>query len=198
MPPFNRFFHGEQHGEFGPFGKHGPGRGHREGWREFGRFGFGGRGGPRVDRGEVKFLILSVLQEGPKHGYEIMRSIEEKSQGAYTPSAGTVYPTLQMLEDLGQIRGLESEGRKVYELTEAGRAYVATHQAEVNAAWERFAQPAGRGEEARQLREELGMLARALFAEGRIFRADSKTLSRVRDILKNAREQVDVALAEYV
>jgi DNA-binding PadR family transcriptional regulator len=197
MPPF-KFGHGGRHGEHGPFGKHGGGHGHREGWREFGRFGFGGRGGPRVDRGEVKFLILSVLQEGPKHGYEIMRSIEEKSQGTYTPSAGTVYPTLQMLEDLAQIRGLESEGRKVYELTEAGRTYVGAHQTEINAAWEHFAQPAGRGEEARQLREELAMLARSLFAEGRIFRADGKTLARVREILKNTRQQVDAALADYV
>lgn len=198
MPPFNMPGHGGRHGEHGPFGKHGGGWGHREGWRDFGRFGFGGRGGPRVDRGEVKYLILSVLQEGPKHGYEIMRSIEEKSQGTYTPSAGTVYPTLQMLEDLGQIRGLESQGRKVYELTDAGRGFLSEHQADVNQAWEHFAQPAGRGEEARQLREEVGGLARALFAEGRIFRADAKQMARVRDILKNAREQVDAALAEYV
>ena len=124
-----------------------------------------------------------------------MRSIEEKSQGTYTPSAGTVYPTLQMLEDR-QVRGVESQGRKVYELTDAGRGFLAEHQAEVNQAWEHFAQPAAVAKKrAASSREEVGGLARALFAEGRIFRADAKQMARVRDILKNAREQVDAALA---
>jgi len=197
MRPFF-FAHGGRHGEPGPFAHHGPGRGGFEGWRDFGRFGFGGRGGPRVDRGDVKYLILSVLQAGPKHGYEIMRSIEERSKGAYTPSAGTVYPTLQMLEDLGQIRGREADGRKVYELTDPGRTYVGEHEAEVTAAWARFAEGTSPGEERRQLREELAGLARSLFAEGRIFNADPKTLAKVRDILKNTRQQIDAALGEYV
>ena len=192
-------------GGFGPFGDRGPNGGFDEGWREWGGFGFGGGHGRRVDRGEVKFLILSVLDEGPKHGYEIMRSIEQKSQGTYVPSAGTIYPTLQMLEDQAYIQGRETDGRKVYNLTETGRAYLAEHQQEAKNAWSRFGEGRGPGghpgfgtDEQRQLRDELIDLARTLFAGGRVFRANPATLSRVRDILKTARQQIDSALAEYV
>src|ERR671921_750563 len=68
--------------------------------------GFGGRGGPhpRVDRGGVKILVLSVLRDGPKHGYEVMRAIEQRTGSAYSPSPGVVYPTLQLLEDMGHVQ----------------------------------------------------------------------------------------------
>ena len=195
------FAHG---GRPGGFGDHGRDRNWEEGWREWGRHSFGGRPGPRVDRGEVKFLILSMLEEGPKHGYEIMRAIEEKSQGSYVPSAGTIYPTLQLLEDMAYIQGRETDGRKVFTLLDAGRAYLAEHQEQARTAWSRFGE-GGRGpegnvanEDQRNLRDELGSLARALFAEGRIFRAKPATLTRVRDIIKTARQQIDAALAEYV
>ncbi len=198
-----RFARGWRHGEFGPFGDRGRERSWEEGWREWGGFGSGGRKGPRVDRGDVKYLILSVLQDGPKHGYEIMRALEDKSEGAYVPSAGTIYPTLQMLEDMAYVKGVEAEGRKVFTLTDAGRAYLATGQEKAKTAWGRFGDHHGRGswfgnDEQRQLRDELIALARSLFAEGRILRANATTLTRVRDILKNTRQQIDSALAEYV
>ncbi len=168
-------------------------------WRDRGGFGWGGRPGPRAERGEVKYLILSVLQDGPKHGYEIMKSIEEKSQGAYVPSAGTVYPTLQMLEDMGYVTGREADGRKVFTITDAGRAYAAERQEEAKTAWGRFGPGHGHsGEEGRQLRDELLGLARSLFADGRIFRANAATQARVREILKSTRQQIDATLGEYV
>lgn len=203
-------------GQFGPFGhpghephreRHGPPRGGfgpGGPWGGFGPggprggFGPGGPRGNRVDRGEVKFLILSVLQDGPKHGYEIMRAMEERTQGAYVPSAGTIYPTLQLLEDMEHVQGREAEGRKVFTLTDPGRAYLAEHQEDVRRAWDRFQEPGGAGDERRQLRDELGQLARALFAEGRIFRADAATLTRVREIVTNARQQIDSALGGYM
>jgi DNA-binding PadR family transcriptional regulator len=201
------------------FAHHGPGRfGRRfggfgafgatpdEAWGEWMRFGpFGGGPGRRVDRGDVKYLILGVLEDGPKHGYEIIREIEKRSQVSYAPSPGTVYPTLQMLEDLGQVQSKEVDGKRVYELTAAGRAYLAEHQAEAKQAWSQFQeQPWGGGfpgfgtDEQRQLRGELFELARALFAQGRIFRADATTVNRVRDIIRNARQQVDAAFTSYV
>jgi DNA-binding PadR family transcriptional regulator len=181
---------------FGPFGGLG-----RE-WAE--AFGRGGPG-PRVDRGDVKLLILSVLREGPRHGYEIMRAIEQRSGGAYSPSPGVVYPTLQMLEDLGHVQAREGAERKVYELTEAGRAYLAENQATEQEAWGRFESqpwrdlfPSFGSEEQRQVRDELLGLAGALFAGGRLMRADATRLTRLRDILRSTRQQVDAVFTDYV
>ena len=66
------------------------------------------------ESGEVKFVILRLLKEKPRHGYEVIKALEEKLGGYYTPSAGTVYPTLQLLEDEGYVRAVETEGKKVY------------------------------------------------------------------------------------
>ena len=79
------------------------------------------RGGTRVGRGEVRAAVLVLLAEKPRHGYEIIREIEERSGGSWKPSAGSVYPTLQLLADEGLITAEESNDRKIYSLTEAGR-----------------------------------------------------------------------------
>jgi DNA-binding PadR family transcriptional regulator len=124
---------GETRGEAcGParfkFGGRGPGRGGGQGQGS----GFGpgrghGRGhghgkGPwsRARRGDVRAAILLALADEPMHGYQIMQRLEERSGGAWRPSPGSVYPTLQLLEDQGLIKGEESEGRRVFSLTEGG------------------------------------------------------------------------------
>ncbi len=190
---------------FGPFGPFGPvGEAWGEAWADFGRPGPGGRWGRRVDRGDVKYLILSVLKDGPKHGYEIIREIERRAQGSYAPSPGTVYPTLQMLEDMGHVRSEVRDERRVYTLTDAGRAYLDEHQESASGAWERFRGPdwpgfPGFGGEAqRELQREVVDLARALFARGRIFQADEKTLGKVREAIRTARQQVEAAFGDYV
>ncbi|MGG7462884.1 PadR family transcriptional regulator [Plantibacter sp. YIM 135347] len=83
------------------------------------------RAGTRVGRGDVRTAVLSLLAEQPMHGYQIIREIEERSGGSWKPSAGSVYPTLQLLADEGLISAEESNGRKTYALTEAGREEVA-------------------------------------------------------------------------
>jgi DNA-binding PadR family transcriptional regulator len=76
------------------------------------------------EQGDLKYVILQLLSEKPRHGYEIIKALEEKFAGAYAPSAGAVYPTLALLEDLGYATvTLEEGGKKVYTITEAGRAY---------------------------------------------------------------------------
>ena len=80
------------------------------------------------ESGELKFVILRLLKEKPRHGYEIIKALEEKLGGCYTPSPGAVYPTLQLLEDQGYIKATESEGRKVYQITPDGEAYLAEHR----------------------------------------------------------------------
>ena len=92
--------------------------------QEFGT-GFGGffrmRGGQRLGRGDMSPIILRVLQKKPMHGYEIIRTLEERSHGFWRPSAGSVYPTLQMLEEQELVVATEHDGKKVYELTEKGQ-----------------------------------------------------------------------------
>ncbi|UOE27994.1 PadR family transcriptional regulator [Agromyces soli] len=79
-------------------------------------------GGSRMARGDVRQAVLVLLAEEPMHGYQIIREIEERSGGSWKPSAGSVYPTLQLLADEGLITAEELRGRKTYSLTEAGRA----------------------------------------------------------------------------
>jgi DNA-binding PadR family transcriptional regulator len=93
-------------GPRGPFGPGGPGFG-------------GGRG--RRRRGDVRLALLMLLGEEPRNGYQLMQTIEERSDGRWRPSPGSVYPTLAQLEDEGLIRAVESDGTKLFEITDTGR-----------------------------------------------------------------------------
>ncbi len=101
------------------------------------------RSGTRAGRGEVRAAVLALLAEQPMHGYQIIREIEERSGGSWKPSAGSVYPTLQLLADEGLINAEEANGRKIYSLTEAGRAVVA--DSDVTAPFESSGASAGNG-----------------------------------------------------
>jgi DNA-binding PadR family transcriptional regulator len=101
---------------------HGGWGGGRRGWGP--PFGppFRGMGEVRRRRGDVRLAILALLAERPMHGYEMIQELEARTQGAWRPSPGSIYPTLQLLEDEGLVTSEESEGRRRYALTEAGRA----------------------------------------------------------------------------
>jgi DNA-binding PadR family transcriptional regulator len=94
----------------------------------------GGRPGTRMGKGDVRAAVLALLAEKPMHGYQIIREIEERSGGSWKPSAGSVYPTLQLLADEGMISAEELNGRKTYALTEAGREEA--DAAAASAPWE--------------------------------------------------------------
>src|SRR4249919_1877467 len=79
-----------------------------------------GRGGPRARRGDIRAAVLALLAERPMHGYEMIKELEERTKGAWVPSAGSIYPTLQLLEDEGLVAGEESDGKRRFTLTEAG------------------------------------------------------------------------------
>jgi DNA-binding PadR family transcriptional regulator len=96
--------------------------------------------GPKAGRGDVRAAILTLLREGPRTGYQIMSEIEERSGGAWRPSPGAVYPALSQLADEGLIAGEESDGRRTYSLTEAGRQYVEQNPEMARGAWESAAQ----------------------------------------------------------
>lgn len=86
-----------------------------------------GRGGRSVRRGNVRFAILSVLQDGPMHGYQIITELESRTRGVWRPSAGSVYPTLQLLEDEGLLTSAEVDGRRTFSLSDAGRKAAEEH-----------------------------------------------------------------------
>jgi DNA-binding PadR family transcriptional regulator len=93
---------------------------------------------PRAERGEVRLLILDALSDKGRHGYDVIQTIGERSGGTYRPSPGTIYPTLQMLEEMGHVRVVEQDGRKVYELTDAGRQELEAHREEIDETYERM------------------------------------------------------------
>src|SRR5213082_3740709 len=127
-------------------------RHHRGRWGFEGFMGdFWGPGGPRgrgwkaragrvFEQGDLKYVILRLLAEKPRHGYEIIKELEDRFGGSYAPSPGTVYPTLTMLEDLGYARAMPEEGgRKIYEITDEGRKNLAEHSGTVNDIFDRIA-----------------------------------------------------------
>lgn len=76
------------------------------------------------EKGDLKYVILNLLKDKPSHGYEIIRAMEDTFHGFYTPSAGSVYPTLQMLDDMGYVSSSERDGKKVYTITEEGKKFL--------------------------------------------------------------------------
>jgi DNA-binding PadR family transcriptional regulator len=102
----------------------------------FAPFAFGARN-RFFESGEVRLALLSLLGEGPKHGYQLMKEMRERSNGAYRASAGSVYPTLQQLEDEELIESDQQSGRRVYRLTDAGKKELEKEAPAVRDIWER-------------------------------------------------------------
>lgn len=90
------------------------------------RFFRGSRRWSSFQKGDLKYVILDLLKDKPRHGYDIIRELEELSYGFYKPSPGVIYPTLQMLEEMGYASSAEQEGKKVYSITEEGLKFLAS------------------------------------------------------------------------
>ena len=122
----------------GPFRRRGPGfgPGYGPGGPPRGFPGRGGRRGRRTPRGDVRTAVLALVAEQPRHGYEIIQEIGERTGGVWRPSPGSIYPTVSQLEDEGLVRTEKVEGRRVIHLTEAGTRHVEEHRAELDAVWD--------------------------------------------------------------
>lgn len=137
-----------------PF-SHGLGRHRGAGRGRFGRF---------LEHGDLRFVLLALIAEQPRHGYDLIRELETRSGGAYRPSPGVIYPSLSLLEDEGFVRQTGGEGgRKAYEATDAGREALTAQKASVDAVFRRMEEAAAGSENTRpRIARAMGNLGLAL------------------------------------
>jgi DNA-binding PadR family transcriptional regulator len=146
--------------------------------------------GARMGRGDVRAAVLALLAEKPMHGYQIIQEIEERSAGAWKPSPGSVYPTLQLLTDEGLVSAEESGGRKTYSLTEEGKKQA--DAADQPAPWE--AQGAGHGGRTTALPKAGIALAQATAQVGQSGSAEQ--VAEAVAVLDDARRRIYAILAK--
>jgi DNA-binding PadR family transcriptional regulator len=169
----------------------------------FGGFPFGGFGGPggggpwrgggrKARRGDIRTASLLLLAEEPRNGYQIMQEVQERSEGAWSPSPGSVYPALQQLEDEGLIRSEEVDGRKLFRLTDEGLARVKERNPEQPAPWEQMSGEYG------SKAHELGKIMREVAAAFvQVIRAGSEEQQeQARKVLVTARRELYRILAD--
>ena len=171
---------GHHHDAFGP-----PWGRSRGGW-------FGPRGGGRVRRGDVPLALLAVVAEQPRHGYDLIRELQERSGGMWHPSPGSIYPTLQMLEEQGLLSAEEVDGKRVYSITDEGRVHLEERRAKSGGApWE----VAGEGKE--RFGKLVGAMSQLGGAVMQVARAgSSEQVDRATEIVSEARKKVYALLSE--
>jgi len=162
-------------------------------WPPEGRTGRGPRRRQMFESGEMKYVILRLLKEKPRHGYEIIKALEEKLGGWYTPSAGTVYPTLQLLEDQGLVRIVEAEGKKVYHVTPEGERFLEEHRDTLDDILDRVrdAVRSVAGGTMGELNEAFARLAGLAYRHAWRAGPDDERTRRIIDILKKAVEETE-------
>ena len=156
--------------------------------------GFGGES--PFGKGDLKYVILDLLKEKPRYGYEIIRALEERSHGFYTPSPGVVYPTLQMLEEMGYASATERDGKKIYTITDEGKKFLLEQKDftdEVKSHMKRHWNPENIGVFA-QMMAEFGELAKMVGRRGR--RIDADKVKRIREVISSASEEIRAILEE--
>jgi len=150
------------------------------------------------EKGDLKYVILDLLKDEPSHGYEVIRKLEERSRGFYSPSPGSVYPTLQLLEDMGYVSATQRDGKKVYAITDEGRKFLEENQRSIKDIWGRFGggwdpEVVSELHEIRHDLMDLGKLFGQKMHEGRV---DGDKLARVRAVISTASREIEDILRE--
>ncbi|WP_293826383.1 PadR family transcriptional regulator [uncultured Brevundimonas sp.] len=154
---FGRGMRGARGADFGPGweGRDTRGRGH----------GHGRRGGGRLfDHGTLRWVLLSLIAEKPSHGYELIKAVETKLGGAYSPSPGVIYPSLTLLEEMGALESEAQGGKKLYSITGAGRAMLAENEEVLRAAEATMDKFAARAMRPAAIQDAVGRLRHAIHA----------------------------------
>jgi DNA-binding PadR family transcriptional regulator len=161
-------------------------------WSLFGR-------GQRARRGDVRAGILALLAERPYNGYQIIQELEQRSQGMWRPSPGSVYPTFQQLEDEGLVSSEASGTGRVFQLTEDGKVYVKEHQKELSAPWEAIGRAAGGHEFHQQLHDLMAQMKQIGIAAMQVARAgNAAQVAQAEKVLAETRRSLYRILAEDV
>jgi DNA-binding PadR family transcriptional regulator len=165
------------------------------GWGDWSSFGPVGRWRRFFDSGEVRLALLSLLESGPKHGYELMKDLEARSKGVYRASAGTIYPTLQQLEDEGLVTSETKDGKRVYSLTEAGRKELQREAETVRRIWTR-AETWGEwapciGPEATMLAGPIAGLIKSAMRSVSRRTGNTEQILKVREILERTKREIE-------
>ncbi|HET9683930.1 MAG TPA: PadR family transcriptional regulator [Gemmatimonadaceae bacterium] len=175
----------------------------RWGWDAGFMGGFGGgeprgrarwRGGRMFEQGDLRYVILRLLDEKPRHGYEIIKALEERFGGAYSPSPGVVYPTLQLLEDQGFARVRpEQDGKKIYEITDAGRAHLAENRDTVDSIFDRVSKLVGHflDEPMTAVHAAFRGVGKATYSRASDAVQDPAVLRRIVEILDKAAKEIE-------
>jgi DNA-binding PadR family transcriptional regulator len=185
MPPSLGHHH---HHHFHP---HGPHHGHHHGGGPGG--GHGPRGPKMFDAGAMRYVVLHLIAEKPRHGYELIKEIESLAGGGYAPSPGAIYPLLAMLLDLGQIDSIAEGNKKLHAITDDGRAYLEENRQLVDAVLARLANAGGEARD--DVRAVLHGLKHAVMEQYRAGPADAARRDHIRAILQDATAAVN-ALAD--
>ncbi len=151
------------------------------------------------EKGDLKYVILDLLAEKPSHGYEVIRALEEKFRGFYSPSPGSVYPTLQLLEDLGYVSATQRDGKKTYEVTAEGRKFLEENRSSVEGIWSRVGggwDPEF-GAELHEMRGEISGLGKLFGREMHGGRLNKDKLRRIREVISGAARQIEDILEEW-
>jgi len=152
----------------------------------------GGRRGRMFDAGELKLVLLSLLAEQPRHGYDLIRAIEERTGGAYAPSPGVVYPTLTLLAEMGLADEVEEPGsRRKFAITEAGRAHLAENKAALDEALARLDALAGPTTDPAPVRRAMDNLATVLRHRMREEGVEKSTLLDIAALIDEAASKIE-------
>lgn len=169
-------------------------RGRGRGYGQRGGYGMGGGpffpGKPKVSRGDVRSAILHLLAEEPMHGYQIMSELSDRTEGIWQPSPGSIYPTLNQMEDEDLVRAEEKGGKKVYALTEDGVAHAEDDPQDPP--WERFSSPYSKGLMA--LRESGFQVGAAVMQVARA--GSEEQVARTQEVLDEAKRRIYEVLAD--
>ena len=188
-------------GPTGPFGPSGPfGAGDGDAWNRRARSGFRGqRRGRMFGQGELRLVLLRLIADEPRHGYELIKAIEDMTAGSYAPSPGTVYPTLSLLEDEGAIREVAGgdEPRKAFEATDKGREELETRKEEADGLIERLSDHGERHAErgkafaTPEMFRALGNLAQVVKMKARGGKLDEEALAQVVDMIDEMARKIE-------
>jgi DNA-binding PadR family transcriptional regulator len=155
----------------------GGGRRHRHQWFE---------------AGDMKYVILKLLKDKPMHGYEVMKALEEQTHGCYRPSPGSVYPTLQWLEDEGLVKAQDADGKKVYAITDQGRTFLEEHRTTVDDIFDRITETIDRflGEPMPEVNRAIGRTVSTAYRMAWRLGSDDAKKKRIVEILDRATGEI--------